>query len=50
MFFVKERKKKFWLYKIDGCGIYIMLDVKIVVRGREMKMNWRMEIIKSIVD
>lgn len=48
MFFLKE--KEFWLYKIDGCGIYIMLDVKIVVRGREIKMNWRMEIIKSIVD
>lgn len=47
---VKERKKKSWSHKIDGCGTYITRDVKIAVGGREMKMNWRMEITKSIAD
>lgn len=42
------KEKESWSLKIDGCGTYITLDVKIAVRGREIKMNWRMEITKSI--
>lgn len=32
--FLWKKGKKIWLYKIDGCGIYIMWDVKIVVGER----------------
>lgn len=31
---VKERKKKTWSHKIDGCGTYITRDVKIAVGER----------------